>query len=186
MSERTIPDVWDVFAKQRMPIRRNSWQKMQVQLNEEEKTVTDLFSDLHIHANAGGGAEDGLHLSEDENDAIKSKHQRHSIKSKRDDERNHKNEKQQHGEWENIEKHLSMKKTIRKKMMRDLQQAFVDGEHDANHWSNVQMTVNQKNGEPNLLDMLKDNEQPAAPAPTTGSAKKPGFWKKLTTRKSKR
>ncbi len=80
MSERTIPDVWDVFAKQRMPIRRNSWQKMQVQLNEEEKTVTDLFSDLHIHANAGGGAEDGLHLSEDENDAIKSKHQRHSIK----------------------------------------------------------------------------------------------------------
>lgn len=99
--------------------------------------------------------------------------------------------------WENIEKHLSMKKTIRKKMMRDLQQAFVDSQNlPDQQWNHVQMAPsNHKSGEPNLLEMLKANpatatpksnqmteNQKIEPAPT----KKPGFWKKLTTRKNKR
>jgi len=122
------------------------------------------------------------------------------------DQKNHKNEKQRGSttyvnEWENIEKHLSMKKTIRKKMMRDLQQAFIDGEHDPQHWSNVQMAASNKSGEPNLLDMLKDNGQVTsatrngsiqsnvvdAKCSESATAKKPGFWKKLTgIRRSKR
>jgi len=99
--------------------------------------------------------------------------------------------------WENIEKHLSMKKTIRKKMMRDLQQAFIDSQNPPDQqWNHVQMVPsNHKSGEPNLLEMLKANPAAAPPKsnqmtesqkiePTT--AKKPGFWKKLTMRKNKR
>ena len=46
MSERAIPDVWEVFEKQGIR-RNNSWKRM---MTEEEKTVTELFSDLHLHA----------------------------------------------------------------------------------------------------------------------------------------
>lgn len=51
-SERAIPDLWDVFGSRGggLAIRRNSWQKMQKQLTEEEQAVTDLFNDLHVHA----------------------------------------------------------------------------------------------------------------------------------------
>ena len=106
--------------------------------------------------------------------------------------------------WENIEKHLSMKKTIRKKMMRDLQQAFIDSQDPPNQqWDQVQMASSyQKTGEPNLLEMLKAN--PTAPPKSSNMnnmnnvnsmndnqveltvTKKPGFWKKLTMRKNKR
>lgn len=80
-----------------------------------------------------------------------------------------------------------MKKTIRKKMMRDLQQAFIDGQEpptDVSHdrWE-VQLEAHKAGVEPNLLDMLKEKDTPVTnnnPAPP----KKPGFWKKLTMRKS--
>ena len=73
-----------------------------------------------------------------------------------------------------IERHLSMKKTIRKKIMRDLQQAFVDG--DPNEISanaeainteqqyekdlktiNIATKQNSKS-DPNFLDMLRGDE----------------------------
>ena len=51
-SERAIPDLWDVFGSRGggLAVRRNSWQKMQKQLTEDERTVTELFNDLHVHA----------------------------------------------------------------------------------------------------------------------------------------
>jgi len=52
-TERAIPDLWEVFGSRSgmvLPVRRNSWQKMQAQLSEEERAVTELFNDLHIHA----------------------------------------------------------------------------------------------------------------------------------------
>lgn len=119
------------------------------------------------------------------------------------EEKNVKNRATQYNnEWENIEKHLSMKKTIRKKMMRDLQQAFIDGQ-DPQQWNSVQIAAHKGHNEPNLLEMLKDNgvhtvsksppsnpcstnvQELAKPEPTSPT-KKPGFWKKLTMRKSKR
>lgn len=51
-SERAIPDLWDVFGSRGgngLAIRRNSWQKMQKQLSEDERAVTELFHDLHLH-----------------------------------------------------------------------------------------------------------------------------------------
>lgn len=82
------------------------------------------------------------------------------------------------GEFEkdirHIERHLSMKKTIRKKMMRDLQQAFVEDPKDLQqdpkgltdekkHNIDINNLTFSKNrlskSEHNFLDMLKD-EQP--------------------------
>lgn len=85
-------------------------------------------------------------------------------------------------------------------MMRDLQQAFIDGQDPAEcqQWDQqhvtVQLDAHKAGVEPNLLDMLKDktnnsSETPQGAAAAPSSSKKPGFWKKLTTRtttKSKR
>ena len=87
-----------------------------------------------------------------------------------------------------------MKKTIRKKMMRDLQQAFLDQEDPCQLVDKAHKADGQ---EPNILDMLKDPVEPCQPPHPAGQAaastaaapaanKKPGFWKKLTMRKSKR
>merc|ERR1712008_506247 len=77
------------------------------------------------------------------------------------------------GEIKQIERHLSMKKTIRKKMMRDLQAAFVDdpGEYQQDHKDipkEKKQNINIRNltiskgklskSENNFLDMLKDDE----------------------------
>jgi len=190
MSERAIPDVWEVFEKQGIR-RNNSWKRM---MTEEEKTVTELFSDLHLHARSYDLP--GDHLP----DAAAPISNKNSSQHRTDDEYNDRNSSSTtaYGNgWENIEKHLSMKKTIRKKMMRDLQQAFIDSQNPPDQqWNHVQMVPsNHKSGEPNLLEMLKANPAAAPPKsnqmtesqkiePTT--AKKPGFWKKLTMRKNKR
>ena len=84
-----------------------------------------------------------------------------------------------------------MKKTIRKKMMRDLQQAFIDGQDPNPQWDQVQIAPSHKTGEGNLLEMLKSNPTEKSKSPTVEikaetSPKKPGFWKKLTRRKNKR
>ena len=52
-----------------------------------------------------------------------------------------------------IERHLSMKRTIRKKTMRDLQQAFVKDPEDNDNLTNL---LGQS--EPNILDMLRDSQ----------------------------
>lgn len=75
-------------------------------------------------------------------------------------------------------------------MMRDLQQAFIDGQEPpdaAQRWDNVQLDAHKAGVEPNLLDMLKEKkaEVTTQPSPVTATPpKKPGFWKKLTMRKS--
>ena len=61
-NERAIPDLWDVFGSRGsngsggagLGIRRNSWQKMQAQLSEEERAVTELFNDLHLQLESPG------------------------------------------------------------------------------------------------------------------------------------
>jgi hypothetical protein len=81
-----------------------------------------------------------------------------------------------------------MKKTIRKKMMRDLQQAFIDGQEPPDavqKWDNVQLDAHKAGIEPNLLDMLKEKKTEQQPVQQSNPPpKKPGFWKKLTMRKS--
>lgn len=100
----------------------------------------------------------------------------HSNESKDQGKRDQSSERQSRkGEYEkdirHIERHLSMKKTIRKKMMRDLQQAFVEDPGEFQQDPN-RMAPEKKNNidirnltfsksrlsksEHNFLDMLKD------------------------------
>ena len=113
----------------------------------------------------------------------------HRNKTNEYNERNNisNHQQQSNNNWEHIEKHLSMKKTIRKKMMRDLQQAFIDGQEPpdaAQKWDNVQLDAHKAGIEPNLLDMLKEKKTEQQPVQSNPPPKKPGFWKKLTMRKS--
>jgi SOS-response transcriptional repressor LexA len=120
------------------------------------------------------------------------------------------------GDVKTLERHLSMKKTIRKKIMRDLQQAFVE---DPNEFRTENTTVEQLKAEiraeavrfgdknkrsDNFLDMLRgenyinspqhreyDYDGPiAATNHSTASnnrEEKQSFWKRLTMKsKNKR
>lgn len=60
-SDRSIPDLWDVFGGRGLGVRRNSWQKMQMQLSEDEQAVTELFNDLHLHADLPADNSPGKH-----------------------------------------------------------------------------------------------------------------------------
>jgi len=62
-----------------------------------------------------------------------------------------------------IERHLSMKRTIRKKTMRDLQQAFVKDPEDNDNLTNL---LGQS--EPNILDMLRDSQDSGNGSPVRG------------------
>lgn len=187
-TERAIPDLWEVFGSRGsngsggggLGIRRNSWQKMQAQLSEEERAVTELFNDLHLQLESPG---------DHSPDPKKNSSSQRKITTEAYNERNSSNVGDGgvvHNNFQHIEKHLSMKKTIRKKMMRDLQQAFLDQEDPCQLVDKAHKADGQ---EPNLLDMLKDPIEPCQAAASTAAPatnKKPGFWKKLTMRKSKR
>ena len=55
-----------------------------------------------------------------------------------------------------LERHLSMKRTIRKKIMRDLQQASVDGEEKDE--IGFRGLKDHEESEPNVLDRLREEE----------------------------
>jgi len=91
-----------------------------------------------------------------EKDKKKRKGRRHGGQNLAKDARNSKTLTEQ--DIKHIERHLSMKRTIRKKIMRDLQQAFV--KHPTSQIEAVK--DNQINvlgqSEPNILDMLRDSQ----------------------------
>lgn len=118
------------------------------------------------------------------------------------------------GDVKTLERHLSMKKTIRKKIMRDLQQAFVE---DPNEFKVENSNSEQLKAEiraealrfgekptkksDNFLDMLRGEKNAHdhssnckqskagdyASTSTTSSSEKPSFWSRLTMKnKSKR
>ncbi|CAH1395751.1 unnamed protein product [Nezara viridula] len=82
-----------------------------------------------------------------------------------------------------LDRHLSMKKTIRKKIMRDLQQAFVaeSGEKD------VEIVVDTT-GREGFLDVLRrgGKEEKEEVNDSKDEEKKQGFWRRFTIRRNKR
>uniref|UniRef100_A0A1L8DDM8 Uncharacterized protein n=1 Tax=Nyssomyia neivai TaxID=330878 RepID=A0A1L8DDM8_9DIPT len=114
------------------------------------------------------------------------------------------------GDVKTLERHLSMKKTIRKKIMRDLQQAFVD---DPNEFKVENSTSDQLKAElnaealrfgdnrrtrksDNFLDMLRGDHpktydyqdvdhrnQKRGGNSDFGGSDKPSFWSRLGMRK---
>ena len=98
-----------------------------------------------------------------EKEKKKKRGRRSSEKSLPKDQRNSKTLTEQ--DIKHIERHLSMKRTIRKKIMRDLQQTFVKD-------PTSQMEVAEENtmnmlgqSEPNILDMLRDSQDSGNASP---------------------
>ncbi|CAK1552837.1 unnamed protein product [Leptosia nina] len=103
------------------------------------------------------------------------------------------------GDVKTLERHLSMKKTIRKKIMRDLQQAFVEDPNEFKVENTspeklkaelsaeaVKIEKNVKKNDPTFLDMLRGDtrEETREEQPT---AEKSSFWRRLTMKnKNKR
>ncbi|KAK2717108.1 uncharacterized protein LOC136039478 isoform X3 [Artemia franciscana] len=147
---RSINDVRGIFEE-----RRPSQSVL-----DAEKQITELFSDIHVHARMP--STDGTNSFTDEEGSRKTS-------PSYDKNRN----------LQNIERHLSMKKTIRKKMTRDLQNAFVD-------YPELQdLPKKDPSQEMTLLDMLRFQNEETTKR-NDESEKRPGFWKKLTMRKGKR
>jgi len=114
------------------------------------------------------------------------------------------------GDIQHIERHLSMKKTLRKKMMRDLKQAFVDDPNefrqDPTSMPDEQRNLiniesmhmssdrTQQSAENSFLGMLKDEPDSGHGSPIRDHERpqrpkeKLSFWKRLTGggKKSKR
>ena len=98
-----------------------------------------------------------------EKEKKKKRGRRSSEKDSSKDKRNSKTLTEQ--DIKHIERHLSMKRTIRKKIMRDLQQTFVKD-------PTSQMEVAKENrinmlgqSEPNILDMLRDSQDSGNASP---------------------
>lgn len=145
--DRSIPHLRDIFGFQ------NSWennhrnneeslpQKFQdMRLNNDgakNKSVTSAGNDSAV--SVGSTSEDEIPKS---NSSNKKKKQRNS---RRDNSRTLTERDVKH-----LERHLSMKKTIRKKIMRDLQQAFVE---DPNEFRVEDISPEQLKAEINIQSL---------------------------------
>lgn len=103
------------------------------------------------------------------------------------------------GDVKTLERHLSMKKTIRKKIMRDLQQAFVEDPNEFKVENTspeklkaelsaeaVKIEKNVKKSDPSFLDMLRGDTREEA-REELPPAEKTSFWRRLTMKnKNKR
>lgn len=104
------------------------------------------------------------------------------------------------GDVKTLERHLSMKKTIRKKIMRDLQQAFVEDPNEFKVENTspeklkaelsaeaVKIEKNAKKSDPSFLDMLRGEPRAEEAREEIPPAEKTSFWRRLTMKnKNKR
>ncbi|CAH3986570.1 uncharacterized protein LOC123714268 [Pieris brassicae] len=118
-----------------------------------------------------------------------------SSRKKKDDYRTYAN-----GDVKTLERHLSMKKTIRKKIMRDLQQAFVEDPNEFKVENTspeklkaelsaeaVKIEKNVKKSDPTFLDMLRGDTRSEETREEQPTAEKSSFWRRLTMKnKNKR
>ncbi|XP_059611430.1 uncharacterized protein LOC132258237 [Phlebotomus argentipes] len=163
--------------------------------------LRDIFG-LSSYSSLGGGTQKtgDLHHS---NLAVNDTHSSGKQSKKRRDK------SASNGDVKTLERHLSMKKTIRKKIMRDLQQAFVD---DPNEFKVENPTADQLKAElnaealrfgdnrrmrksDNFLDMLRGDHQKTYDYQDVehhkkrggngdfGGSEKQSFWSRLGMRK---
>ncbi|CAH2075548.1 unnamed protein product, partial [Iphiclides podalirius] len=104
------------------------------------------------------------------------------------------------GDVKTLERHLSMKKTIRKKIMRDLQQAFVEDPNEFKVENTspeklkaelsaeaVKIEKNVRKSDPTFLDMLRGETRGEEAREEQPPAEKTSFWRRLTMKnKNKR
>ncbi|OWR51576.1 hypothetical protein KGM_210047 [Danaus plexippus plexippus] len=118
-----------------------------------------------------------------------------SMRKKKDDYRSYGN-----GDVKTLERHLSMKKTIRKKIMRDLQQAFVEDPNEFKVENTspeklkaelsaeaVKIEKNVRKNDPTFLDMLRGETRVEEAREEQPQVEKTSFWRRLTMKnKNKR
>lgn len=129
-------------------------------------------------------------------DDTEDKTKKNTKKNKKDDYRTYGN-----GDVKTLERHLSMKKTIRKKIMRDLQQAFVEdpNEFKVENTSPEKLKAelsaeavkfgekNTRKSDPTFLDMLRGETRAEETREELPPAEKTSFWRRLTMKnKNKR
>lgn len=183
--ERSIPHVLDVFtsspgARRRHYLHANDAIKNQKENLDAKNPGSDSAISLSEDEDEKNISKYFSYLNEDDDDDSTSRRKKN--KKERDGKENYREPRSKSsdrelnhkgdGEIKQIERHLSMKKTIRKKMMRDLQQAFVDdpGEFQQDHKNIPQekkqnidirnLTISKgklSKSEHNFLDMLKDD-----------------------------
>lgn len=133
--------------------------------------------------------------------------QQYEAKTIEDDAKTNKNKKKKddfrsfgNGDVKTLERHLSMKKTIRKKIMRDLQQAFVEDPNEFKVENTspeklkselsaeaVKIEKNVKKSDPTFLDMLRGETRGEEVREELPPAEKSSFWRRLTMKnKNKR
>ncbi|XP_045120652.1 uncharacterized protein PFD1115c-like [Portunus trituberculatus] len=200
--ERNIPHVLDVFTCSPRARRRalhtdlDQVSKVEEQKNpgsdsavsvdsseDEGANISKYFDYLNEDDDMGGGSASRRKKKkmqgkenqgkENHKENLDKNHKEEKNKKKDDHERSSRKEDFEK-DIRHIERHLSMKKTIRKKMMRDLQQAFVEDpgefQQDPNRMEpEKKNNINIRNltiskgrlskSEHNFLDMLKDEKE---------------------------
>ncbi|XP_046400575.1 uncharacterized protein LOC124166900 isoform X2 [Ischnura elegans] len=161
--ERSIPHLRDIFGFHGIKGGEADGEADAAQLSSQLKEVVRLRGGGKKSSGGGGGNDSAVGGSSDEEDGEerKAKEQQHASSkkkkkggsgggeraaSKRDRTRTLTERDVRH-----LERHLSMKKTIRKKIMRDLQSAFLVEESEPR----LSPSVKQTQPEPSLLDMLR-------------------------------
>lgn len=129
--ERNIPHLWDIFGKPR------------------EESITKDFQKMKLDGSTminGNDSAISVGSTSDEDVYTNSTHSHNAPKKKKKGRRDHGLEP----EVKYLERHLSMKKTIRKKIMRDLQKAFVE---DPNEFRVEDIPPEQMRAEINLQSL---------------------------------
>lgn len=156
-SERNIPHLQDIFG---FHDKKHVGEKASDGLlsGTKEKVVTNLLSDLENFKNLGsssvsssGGNDSAVSVgSTSEEDVFLM-----SLSKKKKQQRSsHRDKTLTEHDVKHLERHLSMKKTIRKKIMRDLQQAFVQ---DPNEFRVEDISHEQLKAEINLQSLSFGN-----------------------------
>ena len=145
----------------------------------DQLRLMNKMLDMEIHQKLPGndsavsvGSSDDEHEREIARREKKKKRMQAKEAERAQKESRHKNAKSGERELVHLERHLSMKKTLRRKMMRDLQQAFVENPNEfmqdpnsipKNERTNIDVRnwhMNQTAAsEPSFLDMLKDEKR---------------------------
>eukprot|EP00096_Caligus_rogercresseyi_P012760 TRINITY_DN5453_c0_g1_i1.p1 TRINITY_DN5453_c0_g1~~TRINITY_DN5453_c0_g1_i1.p1 ORF type:complete len:256 (-),score=81.82 TRINITY_DN5453_c0_g1_i1:146-913(-) len=167
MVERQIPDVWNIFDISSGPIKDqeilSKWCDRSSVI-DRPRTYDKLYYRLpwtysgESHSTPSGGENDDL----DKNPSSSSKKTSSTFSKKKKKELNYSRTVTER-DVKQLERHLSMKKTIRKKIMRDLAQAFVPDPDELakNNEIKMQDALRFEEVSPErsdkLLDLLRDS-----------------------------
>ncbi|CAB3374644.1 Hypothetical predicted protein [Cloeon dipterum] len=177
MSERQIPHLRDIFGVPFDGIESSPRSRRRRRRHDDFHQLASHFDSMHVSGDSSGGTTDpdsAVSVGSSGEDEAMQQQQEKPVKSrksssKRDNEFGHRTLSQK--DVRHLERHLSMKKTIRKKIMRDLQQAFVEdpsefrvdpeqqGRREVNLIGNLNFNGPSQQSDANFLEILRDDDR---------------------------